>query len=316
MTDPWPPWSDDPFLDALRDVYFPGAWKAVVECEGVRVRTLLRGKDNAVSSFYPFPVYLEPLHSAGLGSTVLVPYLADVVIRVTEAGEIGPPGATPSPFIDWSGFTSFEQYLANRERLPGLVSPATIARRAQKLRMEFGEFELRLTDDDPAAFDTLLAWKNSQYLRTAGHSRLAIRENVDFYRELRRRGIFTASSLRAGGRLIGGTISYVSGGRRLFRVSVYDNRLSRYSAGSIMLMETLRACFESGEREFDFLAGGERYKYTWATHVRWLGEVGREPTNLRLRRQARAKLGGALSRRRGYVTMKELARKAGELRRR
>jgi hypothetical protein len=316
MTEPWPPWSDDPFLDALRDAYFPGARKAVVECEGVRVRTLLRGKNNAVSSFYPFPIYLEPIQGPIAGSSVPVPYLADVVTRVTGSDAIGPAGSIPGPFIDWSGFSSFEQYLASREPLPGLVSPATIARRAGKLERDFGAFELNLHDDDPEVFETLVAWKNKQYLRTAGRSHLAIRQNLDFYRELRRRGLFTASSLRAGGRLIGGKISYVSGGRRLSRVSVYDDSLHRYSAGSIMVMETLRACFEAGEREFDFLAGGERYKYTWATHVRWLSEVGREPTQLRLRREARARVGRALSKRRGYVTMKELARKAGDLRRR
>ena len=294
MTDPWPPWSDDLFLDTLRDAYFPRAKKAVVECEGIRVRTLLRGKSDAVSAFYPFPIYLEPIRGSISTSVVAVPYLADVVTRVSAVGEGGPPGGTPSPFIDWSSFGSFEQYLRDRRPPPGLDSPATIARKARKLRRDFGDFELRLNDDDPDVFETLLNWKNGQYLRTAGHSRLNIRQNVDFYHELRRRGVFTTSSLRASGRLIGGKIGYLSHGRRLSRVTVYDHALRDYSAGSVLEFETLRASFEAGEEEFDFLVGAEPYKFTWATHVRWLGEVGREPVRRRIERRARGLAGSQL----------------------
>ena len=308
MTDSWPPWSDDLFLDALRDAYFPGAQKAVVECEGVRVRTLLRGK-NAVSGVWQFPIYLEPIRGI-LEPIVEVPYLADVVVGITTATEPGPPGATVAPFVSWRDFASFEDYLATRVPPPGLDSPSRVAQKARRLRRELGPFELKLIDDDPAVFETLIRWKAAQFRRQGRLSVLSLKQNVDFYWELRRQGIFTATTLKVGDRLLAGEIGYRRGKRHLARLTVYDPSLAHYSPGSIMHLETLRASFEAGDEEFDFLGGGETYKFIYATHARWLGDLGAEPRGIRLRRTVRQRLGRAVAHRRGYTTYKEGVRRA------
>jgi CelD/BcsL family acetyltransferase involved in cellulose biosynthesis len=70
--------------------------------------------------------------------------------------------------------------------------------------------------------------------------------------------------------------------------------LPKFSPGAVLELEALRASFEAGDSEFDFLMGDQRYKFTWATHIRWIGPVGVEPRVDRLSRAARTKVGVAL----------------------
>ena len=296
MEAPWPPWSTDEFLTALRDFHYPDGKIAIVECEGTRVRTLLRPHNRAASRLWSFIFYLEPLTDRDARADGRVPYLGDVVVAVTPANEPGPSGARPCPFVRWSQFTSWEDFLAKSVSRPGIDSPRRVLAKARKLERELGPLELKLIDRDPEVFEAIITWKLDQLGRFGNVSRLAFEESVRFYRELWRRDLFTASSLRAGGRLVGGKLCYRSNGRHLSRVTVYDNDLRRFSPGSILRLEALKASFEAGDSEFDFLSGGEAQKFTYATHVRWLGSVGREPTIDRLRRRGRMRVALAVAR--------------------
>ena len=311
MTD-WPPFSTDEFLDTLRDVYMPGARKAVVECEGVRVRTLVQGRNRAVSGFFPFTFYLEPL-PAELHASATVPMLADVQVALLPAGEAGPSGAIAAPLVRWREFDSWDDFVTTRVSPPGIDSVKTIMRKARRIARDIGDLELQLVDPNPDVFDTLIRWKSEQYGRTGGINRLAVRQNVDFYQEMRRRGLFTATSLRAGGHLLGGKIAFRVGGRHLSRMTVYNVEYAGYSPGSVLDLETLRASFEAGDTEFDFLMGSQARKFTYATHVRWLGRLGREPRSTKALRVVRARIGGAARNRKGYATYKELVRRGRRL---
>src|SRR6188508_2839086 len=168
----WPPWSSDDFLGALRDWYFPGARLAVVQCEGVRVRTLLKRRSRAVSAFWPFSFYLEPLERDDV-SAVHVPYLADVVRATSPAGDrSAPPGTVLCPYVDWRTETSFESYLESRQPLPGQDSPVSIERKARRIERELGPLAFRRGIDSAAIFDQLLVWKADQFRRTGGSNRL------------------------------------------------------------------------------------------------------------------------------------------------
>jgi len=305
----WPPWSSDEFLGALQAWYFPDARIAIVECEGVRVRTLLRGSTRAVSSFWPFAFYLEPL-AVDTVEAVSVPYLADVVLSTPSATERSAPrGTVLCPYVDWRTVTSFESYLESRQPLPGQDSPVSIARKARRLERELGPLAFRRGIDSATVFDQLLGWKAEQFRRTGGANRLESPHNIGFYHELRRRGFARASTLEAGGRVIAGKIGLFAGGRQLSRLTVYDHSLRKLSPGSVLELESLRASFDAGELEFDFLMGTQPYKFTWATHLRRLGELGAEPRLERLARNSRAQVGGFLRGKPGAVASRELARR-------
>jgi|GEM_PF-6364668 len=314
----WPPFSTDAFLAALAEAYFPGAKPGIVECEGARYRTLVTPRGKPVSGVYAFPFYLEPLGpEAATGPALHVPYLAEVVRAVTPVGETGPPWAAPSPFVDLSLFRTWDEVVASATPPQGVNSPKRVAQKARQIGRELGPIEVQLDDRDEAAFETLIAWKSAQYARTWKSHRMTLPQNLDFHRELRRRGIFKVVAVRAGGRLVGGKVGLREHGRSLWRITVYDPELSRFSPGSVVELLTLKACFEAGDRDFDYLMGSEPYKFTFATHVRWVGNVGQEPRTDRWRRLGRMRVARIATRSPGlYRQLKALERRTLELRRR
>jgi hypothetical protein len=305
MQETYPGWSCDELLVPFRDWYFPGAPLGVVECEGVRVRAVIHRKSRAVSGYWPFNVYLEPVEPHG-PAAARVPFLADVVRTVTRVDEPPPGKLIPSPFVDWRGFESFEEYLSGRCPLEGQDTPHSIRRKTRRMERDLGPLRFRRAVDDADVFDTLLAWKVEHYRRTGGPNRLERPHNREFYHELRRRGAAHAATLEADGRLVAGKIVMFAGKRQFARMTVYDPTFAHWSPGSVLLLETLRASFEEGDTEFDFLMGDPPYKYTWATHVRWIGHLGREPRLDRMVRKTRSRVSGALGEKPGSA----LARRA------
>lgn len=285
MTD-WPPFGTDELLEALARTYFPGARPALVECEGRRYRALLRGK-RAFGGPWEFQTYLEPLEPAVAPNPTHVGFLRSVVVAVTRADEPGPPGTTAAPFVSWKEFATWEEFLAASNPPPGVDGPKAVLRKMRRLERALGPLELNMRDEDPEAFETLIRWKLDHYGPGGGVSILSVPRNLEFYRELHRRGIFAAATLRAGGRLVAGKLGYYAGDRKLWRLTAYDPALKRYSPGSVMELQTLKFSFEAGDAEFDYLHGAEPYKFAYATHIRWLGNAGREPRLERWRRLAR-----------------------------
>jgi CelD/BcsL family acetyltransferase involved in cellulose biosynthesis len=202
----------------------------------------------------------------------------------------------PSPFVRLTDFDSWEQMFRAATPRPGVNSPRRIREKMNRARREFGSIELRTGDTDVDAFEQVMRWKSEQYSRTWQSHRMTIPRNLEFYRELWRRGFFTFTSLRFGGRLVGGKIGGFGSGRSLWRITVYDPELAVHSPGSIIEMESVRAEFEAGNTESDYLMGDEAYKFTFATHIRWIGNVGKEPQLDRMLRRGRMMLARRVTR--------------------
>lgn len=285
-----------------------------MRCGDYTVRALLKHRDRAVSGFYPFSFYLEPVVSERRSRPV--PHLVDVVTDIVPAAFDGARDHTVSPFVDWTTVDSWEQFLATRRSLPGVDSVATVLKKRERLERELGPISLQLVDDSPDLLDTLVKWKSEQFERTGRMNRLSIKQNVDFYRELRNRGFFVTTSFRAGDVLLGGKIGVRMQGRHISRVTVFNREYADHSPGSVMSLDVLRASFDAGDREFDYLVGREPYKFTYATHMRVLSNVGREPRLDWAMREARGVAGRAWHGRRGYAAYKEVTRRAGTLARR
>ena len=278
------------------------------------MRTLWTPRGRPVSGFFPFSFYMEPVVSTRPARAV--PFLVDVVTDTVAAAPDGAAAHAVSPYVDWSGVDSWEAFLASRRSLPGVDSVATVMRKRERLERSLGPVTLKLIDESEDVFEQLIKWKSAQYAESPGINRLGVRQNVDFYRELRRRGFFLTTSYWAGERLLGGKIGVRVDGRHISRVTVFNREYADFSPGSVMSLDVLRASFEAGDREFDYLMGREPYKFTYATHMRVLSNLGREPRLDRAMREARAKAGRVLAGRRGYATYKEVVRRGGGLARR
>lgn len=290
----WPPFSGDLLLDTIRDIYLPGARKAIVTCEGYTVRTLLQSRGRALGSFYRFPLYLEPVAPGEPGTPV--GFLSDVVTGSVIASVDGAPGHAVAPFVDWTQVESWDSYLAERRSLPGVDSLAAVLRKRARLERDLGPLTLNLVDTHPGLLDTLMQLKSAQYRRNGVRDNFAIRENVECYERLHRLGVLVATGLWAGDHLLGGLIGMRTQGRHLSRLTVYDRRFAKYSPGSVLALETLRAGYEAGDTEFDFLGGREPYKFSWATHMRVLTDLGTEPRLERTLRMVRRAAGGRVQR--------------------
>jgi CelD/BcsL family acetyltransferase involved in cellulose biosynthesis len=290
----------------------------VVECEGTQYRVLITRSGKPVSGFYPFPFYIEPLAEPFDGPVMHVPHLREVVRAKTEVGEAPPAcGGEQWPFVDLTRFSSWEELCDASTTPPGMSSPRRVGQRIRQLSRDVGPVEFSFDDRDERDFETLMRWKSDQYSRTWHAHRMTVPQLLDFYRDLRRRGLFKVSVVRAGGVLAAGKIGLRMDGRSFWRITVYNPDLSRYSAGSMAEMLTLRACLESGEREYDYLIGAETYKFTFATHVRWVGHVGTEPRAERWRRLGRMHAARLVTRSPAlYRHLKNVERSTIELRRR
>lgn len=283
---PPPVFSEDGFLEAIRAVYRRGSRTAFVECEGEVYRTLVRAGRSALNGLWEFPLYLEPV-APPASAARRVPYMDSVCLMTLPVGAKAPPGLTPAPFTDWRGFCTWESYLASRSPAQGSDGFDTLARKRRKLERELGPVEVCMDDPSDAVLETLIGWKSAQYRRTGLPDKFARPRNRDFLDELRRRGLLSVSTLRAGGRLLAGALGHRTGGRYLSRLPAYDPAFARYSPGSLLHFENVKASYERGDSEFNALIGGEAYKFTYATHVRWIGAVGREPLRDMVVRRAR-----------------------------
>jgi hypothetical protein len=75
-------------------------------------------------------------------------------------------------------------------------------------------------------------------------------------------------------------------GRFYYRLPAYDVEFGRYSPGRVLLRNLILAAYDEGATEFDFLLGGEPYKWDFATHTRILRAAGRPSRSARLRWRA------------------------------
>lgn len=306
----WPPFSSDAMLTVIRDVYRPGWRTGFVTCDGQTFRTLVSPSGRPLTGLWEFPLFLEPIDSRTPARAV--PYLDSVCRGVTDATARARPGLAAAPFVDWTSLrsSSWEDYVASRRHAPGTDGFETIRRKERALARDIGEVVVCFDDRDPVVLETLIGWKSAQYRRTGVIDRFARQRNREFYGEMAGRGMLEVASLRAGGKLLAAHAGNRIGGRFLYRLPAFDPTFGRYSPGSLLTLRLLRRSFELGDREFDFLLGDEPYKFTYATHVRWVGPLGREPAVQKALRQTRKAVGSLAGDSAWYRTLRNAADQA------
>ncbi len=298
------------YLEVVAETYFQGR-RADVEDVGIGedVLRLLVVDGRRVVTNVTFLDYHTPLPPAeARRPTRRFGYAPSVVRGVIGAGawaEDRYPGMEPAPYVDWSGFAGFAGYLEFlKSRSKGLLKE--YERRRRRLEETLGGLEFRMDDDREDVLELARQWKSRQLHDTGAKNYFLDPRNSDYFHRLRRRGLLTASTLRADGRLLSVWMGFVYRGVWSGWVFTYDPdpALRKYSLGHQLLRSMLEESFRLGHREFDFSVGNEEYKWFYATHARLLGPIGRAPLSLRLAVRAKQDAKRALSR---YPKLLEMA---------
>jgi len=268
------------FLDAAAAVHFAGRTTSIENVRiGDDVLRLLVVDGRPITKLLFLDIH-QPLAPAEIDGPVRQGRYARAVVRgVIEAAAWQPSAFAHfdlAPFVDWSGFTSFESYrewLLSRHR--GLVRDRE--RRWRGLGKTHGAVVFTANDPADDVLDAARRWKSPQ-LRLAGHADcFDLPQTMPFLETLRNQGHLVCSTLRAGGTLVSLWLGFIHEGNWSGWIFAYDPAFHRYSVGHCLVMGMLEESFARGHREFDFSEGAEDYKLMYATHGRLLGEIGRPP---------------------------------------
>jgi GNAT acetyltransferase-like protein len=304
--------SGDGFLLSVAEAGFRGRAHALEVATVDELRFRLLTVEGRPIVRWPFLDFFEPLSGSGAAAARL-PYLQAVSRRVVPVGGWKPEMTTedvqPAPFIDWSALPSWSHALELWKTRPGNRLDDS-QRRRRKLAREVGPIQFVPQDPSLAAFQHCLRWKSAQYLASGYRDLFADRRNVDLFSALRRRGLLAVSSLYAGERLAAVHLGAVWEGRFYYWVPAYDGDLQRYAPGRLLLEEMLAFSHRSGHAQFDFLVGGEPYKFAYATHVRVVEPAGEPPFALTAARAARRRIKSVLTRMPGLWKRTEPLRRA------
>jgi hypothetical protein len=217
-----------------------------------------------------------------------VPYLNNV----TRSVEPLKPGAPLSPRIGllvcWQGFRSFDAY--ERSISAGGARTASIVRDQRRLEQKHGPVSICLNDSDERLPGQILRLKREQMARLGWQGALAQPATDRLFLGMIKRGQLTPASVRAGGTLVAGGFYTRHSGGVIFRTTAFNPEFGEFSPGLIFLRELLKASLEAGDRDFDFLLGRQPYKVSFATHVRTVSDVGREPRLEQWSRRVRSRL--------------------------
>lgn len=288
----------------------------VVVADVGRYRTLCTPRGRLLTAL-PFLDYLLPVgdHVGEAAATKRVRHLDNAVVDELTISEFAdlqstfglgvsdpvPPDEqggrrTVSPFIDWSQFDSFDQYVT-RCRSLSKQAFRELRRKVSRVERKLGHAPVfTFDDDDTTHFEQCLEWKARQYVAT-GHSDLIADGAGTLMRTLRDAGKLTVSTLCIGERLLSAHVGFIHDGIFHYWLPAYDESAAKAGPGVLLLELLISESFEHGHVAFDFLEGQEAYKFNYATHARVVGTVGTVPVVLSVARRARQRVGTEIRRR-------------------
>jgi hypothetical protein len=296
--------SSDEFLDVVAQVLYPDRPYTVGICrvKDKHIRTLILKNPVKIVTNVPFLDFFEPIELAaddGDDGSRRVSQSADTAPKTAATAPLSTGLVTsdqwqreqseghaseqrlPAPQTRWRGFESFEAYRAYVKRKSPF--PFNVSKRKQKkLGREIGEVSFCFHDPAPDVLEQCIRWKSAQYLRTGLWDLFASRRHVELFTEFNRRGILTTTTLRAGAQLLGVHVGMIHDDRFYSWLPSYDPAFEKYSPGTLLFDYMLEQSFQRGHQVFDFLIGGESYKWNYATHAHVVEHYGDPPLAKRL----------------------------------
>lgn len=175
-------------------------------------------------------------------------------------------GKSKFPFIDLSD--GFEAYRKERRRT-GSSQIEQALRKERKIQRDLGPLRFELHTDDDRAMEALWEWKSQQYRRTGTLNVFRLDWIVEFLQNLRRKQTEKFSGALSALYLEDQVIAVHFGIRSrdvlAWWFPSYDNRVSKYSPGSILLTKVLQQAAATGIVRVDLGRGNERYKTSFMT---------------------------------------------------
>jgi hypothetical protein len=268
------------YLDILGDVYFPTGRKRIcdVAVGGMVLRVLeVDGKPVARSDFLDYHLPLSDQETRGAEQRRLfAPWVAHETIPIEEYDGVASDTVTIAPFIDWTRFKTFDDYLQLIRQRPHIKE---YERRRRKFIQAHGPVQFTYIDKGDDVLPLARQWKSQQLKQTGLPDWFATPKNVAFFDAMAARGALISSTLRCEGRLIAVFLGAVCDGRMSGWLFTYspDPELRKFSIGHQLLLSLLEYSHSVGHREFDFSIGPDPYKIGYATHARVLRPVGPRP---------------------------------------
>jgi hypothetical protein len=270
--------SSDAFLTALAREYYR-AKNFEIKTYGIgehRVRLVeINGKKPAVNG--PFYDYVKPLSSPAPTART-VRFIPKLVTRTVALDDREPRDDVPisvqdpAPLIIWDRFATWEDYLSFVKRRSANL---LLKKRYLKLVREYGEPDFEFDDRNPEAFEKCILWKLNQY--DGGNETLSNPRAVAMLRSLFDDGHLIISTLKIGGQYLSAHACAREPKCHLSLIPSYDQGFAKYGIGKELLHRMLEHSYRHGDEAFDFLQGGEPYKWNYATHLQILEAVG-QPT--------------------------------------
>ena len=162
----------------------------------------------------------------------------------------------------------YESYRRSR-RAAGSMRIPKVESLYRKLKREAAEVHFEYHSPRPELVSTLVSWKSAQFRETGLTDVLASPWTVKLLDRLLVHSAdsfsVVVSALYAGSRPI--AISYALATKDMLHGMFigYDREFSRYSPGSILLLEIARGAAERGIRSFQLGSGGDHYKRSLAS---------------------------------------------------
>jgi CelD/BcsL family acetyltransferase involved in cellulose biosynthesis len=270
------------YLGVVADTYFPGRSTRVADVAlGDVVLRVLVVDERRIVTDVPFLDYHEPLAPDEIGTVErwhgYAPAVARAVVASQDRSGVA-PGLVLSPFVDWSGFETYDAYFEFiKSRHTGSIRK--IRRLRRRLEEKHGPLEFSADDRRGDVLAFAFHWKSRQFRATDVDDLFADPRNVHFFECLRERDLLVASTLRADGQLLSVWLGFIH--ERIWSGWIFtynrDPELRQYSIGHQLLQSMLRHSRESGHHAFDHSVGGQDYKWLYATHARVLQPVGDPP---------------------------------------
>ncbi len=201
-------------------------------------------------------------------------FLKGVGLRCLHFDHLLPMTPRPTGVVraDASPYLALEQgvehYLKDR-RAQGNRSLSQLPRKQRKLEREVGAVEFRWHDDDPIALERLFEWKSAQRERTETVNILDYPWVRGFLNELSQHqgpGVSgVLSTLRVNDQVVAAHLGIRTSTCLHYWFPAYDNEVSRYSPGQILLYQMAVKCEEQGIGRIDLGKGDDSYKDSFAS---------------------------------------------------
>lgn len=279
--------ASDAFLTALARDYYRAKEVTVktyaVQGMQVRLAQIPGGKVLTTGPFYDYVKAFAYDGEAPPGITYIPKLVTSRIALEDEnpAAAVPPTGQEPAPLVIWDRFATWDEYLALIRKRSKNLLPAR-RRKLRRTTEAFGAPAFSFDNPDVQALNLCIHWKVKQY--EGGHETLEDPNALAMLEGLFRDGHLILSTLEVAGKYVAVHAGFLWKGEYMDLLAAYDPAFAQYGVGREILVRMLEHSYHQGHQSFNFLQGGESYKWDYATHVHLIESYGKPPMASRARK--------------------------------